>query len=227
MRSTIPTKYQTVVISNSEQKGFNSQSKRFNYENHLTEGPGPGNYVGHNEAEKHSSSFSKKGTGGFASKSRRIKKDYIENNPGVGSYKLPSALKSRDDFSVAHSSSFRKPIVSGAREKNSIPGPNVYKTTPAAKWTNKTNNVAGDAAFKSNSKRELATIKDSEKLSPAQYEVKDSLQRQSIKIPFSSFKSRTKRQMAPTPPKIPGIHFFYFSYFLDGRCSDFMFFRSG
>ena len=33
-----------------------------------TENPGPGNYVGHTTIEKQSTSFSKKGTGGFASK---------------------------------------------------------------------------------------------------------------------------------------------------------------
>ncbi|CAD5125230.1 DgyrCDS13469 [Dimorphilus gyrociliatus] len=204
LRSTIPTKYQTVVISNSEQRGFCSQAKRFNYENHLTEGPGPGNYVGHSEAETKSTSFSKKGTGGFASKSRRIRRDLAENHPGVGSYKLPATLKSRHDFSTSNTSSFHRPVVSGTREPNSLPGPNIYKTATAAKWTNKTNNVSGDAAFKSKSKRELLVLKDSDRVAPTQYDVKDTLQRQSVKIPFSSFKSRTRRQMAPTPPKIPG-----------------------
>lgn len=35
-----------------------------------------------------------------------------------------------------------------------------------------------------------------------QYEVKDNLLHDSVKIPFSSFKSTSKRQMAPDPPKV-------------------------
>jgi len=35
-----------------------------------TDAPGPGNYVSHEKMDNNSTSFSKKGTGGFASKVR-------------------------------------------------------------------------------------------------------------------------------------------------------------
>lgn len=69
--SSIPTKYQTVVVSNAEQRGFNSRTKRFQYEMQENVNPGPGTYgVEKEDFVNRSPSISKKGTGGFASKVR-------------------------------------------------------------------------------------------------------------------------------------------------------------
>ncbi|XP_027697252.1 O(6)-methylguanine-induced apoptosis 2 isoform X3 [Vombatus ursinus] len=64
--SSIPYKFRTIIIPDSERKGFNSQSKRFYCK--LDENPGPGFYnVIHQSPEFNSVSLSKKGTGAFPS----------------------------------------------------------------------------------------------------------------------------------------------------------------
>ncbi|XP_055368665.1 O(6)-methylguanine-induced apoptosis 2 isoform X3 [Betta splendens] len=63
--SSIPTKYQRVVITNEEKKGFSSQAKRFSSHICLNENPGPGSYSCTTSTEAQSPSFSKKGTTGF------------------------------------------------------------------------------------------------------------------------------------------------------------------
>jgi hypothetical protein len=56
------------------------------------------------------------------------------------------------------------------------------------------NNVCADAAFKSQTQRVLVSSKQGE-LGPAPgtYEINDNLRYQSTKVPFSSFKSSSKR----------------------------------
>ncbi|XP_068513596.1 O(6)-methylguanine-induced apoptosis 2 isoform X4 [Anas acuta] len=64
--SSSPYKHHGKVISDSEKNGFNSQSKRFQY--NQSENPGPGFYdVTHQSPEINSPSLSKKGTGYFPS----------------------------------------------------------------------------------------------------------------------------------------------------------------
>ncbi|KAJ8306507.1 hypothetical protein KUTeg_017052 [Tegillarca granosa] len=58
----------TIVTDNADKKGFLGQAKRFKDVVAITESPGPGAYVGHGKMDSTSVSFSKKGTGGFASK---------------------------------------------------------------------------------------------------------------------------------------------------------------
>ncbi|XP_078279302.1 O(6)-methylguanine-induced apoptosis 2 isoform X2 [Rhinoraja longicauda] len=67
--STIPTKYQTVMYGISEKKGFGSQARRFDDDFNQGENPGPGTYDNtHVPLETFSTSFSKRGMGGLASK---------------------------------------------------------------------------------------------------------------------------------------------------------------
>ncbi|XP_067351991.1 O(6)-methylguanine-induced apoptosis 2 isoform X2 [Channa argus] len=62
---SIPTKYQRMVVTNHEKKGFSCQAKRFPSTISLNENPGPGSYGCISSAELKSPSFSKKGTTGF------------------------------------------------------------------------------------------------------------------------------------------------------------------
>lgn len=203
--ASIPSKYQTVVIDNSERKGFNSRSKRFHYDGDANDHPGPGSYVGHGRSEKISSSYSKKGTGGFASKDRRIVKHQSTCSPGPGAYGLPNMLVTKQDYNKAICTSvFHQPIAVNTTDwKSSNPAPNQYDIY--ASKLGKTNNVTADAAFKSRSKRELMNIAEQrDKPSPWQYHVNDSLVRDSVQAPVSSFKSKTVRKMQHDPPPYPG-----------------------
>jgi len=124
---SIPTKYQTYVINNSEdKKGFRSKSKRFLET--FNDTPGPGTYQTFEGSSN--PSFGKKGTGGFASRSKRMPKYSQKSCPNPTSYNLPRDLNNRRDFNKSYSSSFQKPI---AKEtKYSVtrkPAPNQYNTS--------------------------------------------------------------------------------------------------
>lgn len=204
--SSIPSKYQTIVTDNSDRKGFSSQAKRFQQESYLTEAPGPGSYVGHVKVDNDSVSFSKKGTGGFASKSKRQTRYLMSNAPGPGIYALPSLLNTQKDFNKSGTTAnFHRPIAVPLENdpRHVKPAPNTYNVQNSK--YGRANNVAADAAFKSQSKREVINIKEAaKKPAPGQYDVNDRLLHENVKVPFSSFKSTSKRQMAPDPPKFPG-----------------------
>ncbi|XP_062578494.1 O(6)-methylguanine-induced apoptosis 2-like isoform X1 [Saccostrea cucullata] len=204
--ASIPSKYQTIVTDNSDKKGFSAQAKRFRSDYAMTDAPGPGNYVKHTSIENNSVSFSKRGTGGFASKSKKGLKYLGTCAPGPGVYGLPSMLRTQNDFNRSEVGRlFQRPIAHSTepQKKEKRPAPNQYEVLKAQ--IGKTNNVTADAAFKSKSKRELITIKDiANNPAPGQYSVKDHLLHENVKIPFSSFKSRSKRQMQPDPAPVPG-----------------------
>ncbi|XP_046578091.1 O(6)-methylguanine-induced apoptosis 2-like [Haliotis rubra] len=202
--ASIPTKFQTIVTDNSDKKGFLCRAKRFQSDSNITEAPGPGSYVRHNKVDNLSTSFSKKGTGGFASKSKRGLKYHLSSAPGPGLYALQSTLVTKKDFNKAPTSSvFHKPIAQKISKLNGIPAPNSYnvlKYNPG-----KVNNVSADSAFKSQSKRDILNTKEAAALpAPWQYQVKDDLLHGSPKAPVSSFRSRTMRQMQADPPAVPG-----------------------
>ncbi|KAK3090498.1 hypothetical protein FSP39_012318 [Pinctada imbricata] len=204
--ASIPSKYQTIVTDNADKKGFSAQAKRFQFDAAMTDAPGPGSYVKHSGFEPSSTSFSKKGTGGFASKSKKGLKYTITAGPGPGVYALPTLLVTQKDFNKSESGRlFQKPIAHAAidEKKHMKPAPNQYqvlKYNPG-----KVNNVAAEAAFKSQSKRELMNVKTIvNNPAPGHYNVNDELLHLAAKIPFSSFKSKSKRQMRPDPPPVPG-----------------------
>ncbi|XP_052774766.1 O(6)-methylguanine-induced apoptosis 2-like isoform X1 [Mya arenaria] len=204
--SSIPSRYQTIVTDNADRKGFGQQAKRFQPESHFTDAPGPGNYVGHVTVDNTSVSFSKKGSGGFASKTKRQTRYLMSNAPGPGIYALPSLLSTQKDFNKAGSTSnFHRPIaVPLDNDPRQIrPAPNAYDVLKNKHG--KVNNVSADAAFKSQSKREVINIKEAtNNPAPGQYNVNDMLLHDNVKIPFSCFKSTSKRQMATEPPNFPG-----------------------
>uniref|UniRef100_A0A8C4JTA8 Sperm tail PG-rich repeat containing 1 n=1 Tax=Dromaius novaehollandiae TaxID=8790 RepID=A0A8C4JTA8_DRONO len=117
--SSGPYKYHSNVVFNSEKKGFNSQSKRFQYNRNETPGPGVYN-VTHQSAESNSTSLSQKGTGYFPSLVARIACSKIANYPAANAYRIPSCFQSKQDFSMGNSSMFQQPI---ARKIEKVPTP--------------------------------------------------------------------------------------------------------
>ena len=202
--SSIPSKYQTIVIDNSDKRGFLARSRRFKHDTNVNDNPGPGSYVGHGFIEKHSTSFSKKGTGGFASKDKRIMKQKYVDSPGPGVYALPSFVDNKKDFNKATTTSaFHRPIAMKKENVQIGPAPNSYDVQRTK--VGKANNVGADAAFRSQSKRDAFNIGESgSKPAPWQYHVNDELLRASVKVPLSSFKSKTERKMQADPPLVPG-----------------------
>ncbi|XP_041359400.1 O(6)-methylguanine-induced apoptosis 2-like [Gigantopelta aegis] len=201
--SSIPTKYQTIVTDNTDKKGFLTKAKRFQADVDLTEAPGPGNYLKHTKVDNSSPSLSKKGTGGFASKSKRGVKFSMSAAPGPGTY-FPQLANCKCHFDRETTTRpFRLPIAKTVDKTNGIPAPNEYKILMCK--FGKKNNVSAEAAFKSQSKREMINLKDAHRMpAPGQYTIKDSLLHESPVITESSFKSRTIRKTHPDPPDFPG-----------------------
>ncbi|OWF47410.1 O(6)-methylguanine-induced apoptosis 2 [Mizuhopecten yessoensis] len=202
--ASIPSKYQTIVTDNADKRGFLSKAKRFKYDAFITEAPGPGGYVGHVKMDNNSTSFSKKGTGSFASKSKKGLKYQLTSAPGPGIYGLPSMLRTQRDYNQATcTSAFHKPIAQTSNKTEVRPGPNQYDILKVK--YGKANNVTANAGFKSQTKREVIKLDDQARNpAPGHYDVKDDLLHDSAKVPLSSFKSKTKRQMHAEPAPVPG-----------------------
>ncbi|XP_002124181.2 O(6)-methylguanine-induced apoptosis 2-like [Ciona intestinalis] len=202
--ASIPSKYQTIVTNNSDRKGFRTQAKRFSDDYYLNDIPGPGNYsCPHGEIEKKSTSFSRKGTGSFASKTLRTRKSMLGVTPGAGSYNLPSLLSTRKEFNRANTSSFHQPI---AIKTDHIlvgppraPAPNQYNVQSIN--TGKNYGVTAEAAFKSRTKRQGIPIGSTRVPSPSHYNIQSGTK---VNAPMSSFCSTTKRQLNSKPAEVPG-----------------------
>lgn len=199
--SSIPTKYQTIIISNEEKKGFSSQSKRF--QDHLNENPGPGSYISHAPAEGYSPSFSKRGTGSFASKAGRVPRSFQRLSPGPDAYNLQTSLFYKHDFNRGESRMFRLPVaVKTEKPKNENPAPNLYDVSYSA--VDKKSTVSAQSAFRSKTRRS-ASVSDSFKgPSPCHYNVSDVLLQKTPQVPYSCFKSTTSRIQPPVRNNIPG-----------------------
>ncbi|KAK3793750.1 hypothetical protein RRG08_043398 [Elysia crispata] len=202
--ASIPTKFQTVITDNGDNKGFLAKSRRFKEDAFMTEAPPPGCYGNIPKVDKISPSFSKKGTGSFASKSKRHFRYANTSGPGPGIYGLPSLLTTRKDFNRCQVERlFQLPIAQRTEKTDGVPAPNSYEVLTYKKG--KANNVTANAAFKSKSKRELMDLSEAiQNPAPGQYEVKDNQLHDSVKIPFSSFKSTSKRQMQAEAAPFPG-----------------------
>ncbi|CAH2222464.1 tigger transposable element-derived 1-like [Pelobates cultripes] len=190
---SIPSKFQTVFIPESERKGFNSRALRFSYSLNQNENPGPGYYnVGHKSADVNSVSLSKKGTGCFPSKASRSSRFKSQHTPAPNTYQIQSALFSKKDFSTSNSSMFQPSIANKVEDtKNKTPAPNQYDASIT--FSHPSNNVAARAAFVSKTKREIANLNHLKGPSPCHYNVNDSLTKEAPKVLVSSFKSKTSR----------------------------------
>nr|XP_038023138.1 O(6)-methylguanine-induced apoptosis 2 isoform X1 [Anas platyrhynchos] len=185
--SSSPYKHHGKVISDSEKNGFNSQSKRFQY--NQSENPGPGFYnVTHQSPEINSPSLSKKGTGYFPSLVPRTAHKKISSFPAANAYNILSHFQSRRDFSMGNSSVFQQPI-SRKTEKIPTPAPNQYHTS--TDFCKQSNNVSAHAVFVSRTTRGLNLEKIGKWPSPCHYNINDSLTKVSPKGITSCFKSKT------------------------------------
>ncbi|KAG9492742.1 hypothetical protein GDO78_000961 [Eleutherodactylus coqui] len=155
--SSIPTKYQTVYIAESEKKGFHSGSLRFSYSPYENENPGPGSYNIGKGANTDSVSFSSKGTGGFPSKVPRISCIRPVRNPAPNSYYIKGSLFSKKDFNKSNSSMFHQPIALKVEDtKHKTPAPNQYNASIHFCYSN--NNISAHAAFISGTKRDTMQL---------------------------------------------------------------------
>ncbi|XP_053189881.1 O(6)-methylguanine-induced apoptosis 2 [Scomber japonicus] len=200
--SSIPTKYQTVVIQNQEKKGFSSQAKRFPSQVSLNENPGPGSYVCMSSTEIKNPSFSRKGTTGFVgSKTARASSFPQRGIPGPNAYNLPSCFMNKYDFNTGVSRVFRTPVaVQPDGLKNNTPAPNQYDVSCDGKERNFS--MAGTSSFLSKTGRDVLCLNHMP--SPCHYEVNSNLLHSGSKAILSPFKSKTKRIPPPKDNRVPG-----------------------
>lgn len=201
--SSIPTKYQTVYIADSEKKGFNSKSLRFSYGLSQNENPGPGTYNVGKGPNNDSVSFSSKGTGGFPSKVSRVSRIRAVYTPAPNSYNIQGSLFSKKDFNKCNSSVFHQPIATKVEDiKHKTPAPNQYNVS--VNFCHPKNNVSAHASFVSGTKRDAIQLKNVKGPSPCHYTINDSLVKDSPKILVSCFKSKTSRNILNMTSDFPG-----------------------
>mmetsp|Transcript_8366 Transcript_8366/g.15236 ORF Transcript_8366/g.15236 Transcript_8366/m.15236 type:complete len:397 (+) Transcript_8366:36-1226(+) len=172
---TIPSRYAvTLIKGNREYKGFNSRSMRFEGRPPV-EAPGPGSYgqqkAFHQEFTERPS-WGVRGTGGFASKTRRfnirVSLPAGLGCPGPGAYNALGALrftKEAQDFSQASASASFNPKKSSPRAvpRGELPGPGQYEP----KLLSSQSEAAG-ASFRSTSLR-LDRVPDALEPGPGDY----------------------------------------------------------
>ncbi|KAM6216957.1 O(6)-methylguanine-induced apoptosis 2 [Rhynchocyon petersi] len=184
---SIPCRVQTSKLIISERKGFNSQVKRFYYKK--DDIPGPGFYdVTHRSPVFNSVSLSKKGTCAFPSLHARMD-TIISKYPASNAYSIPSCIFSKKDFSNSCSSMFQLPSFIKVL-KLETPAPNHYNASISS--CKQRNNVCARAGFLSKTPRGAFTITETGP-APGQYNINESLVKQSPKILMSCFKSKTDR----------------------------------
>jgi len=200
---SIPTRYLTIITSNSERRGFQQTAKRFPYDPNFTPGPGQYKTVQSLDKQLEKTSDSKKGSGGFASRSRRDgHMSGASSAPAPTTYNISSKFgHDYQDFNRAkYSSMFQKPIAERpVTPKSFIPAPNLYDVNQGLKTITKSNNVTAQAAFRSHTKRYIAPNKHFITPAPGAYNLDDSITRSSGPIHQSSFKSTSKRDAFTVP----------------------------
>ncbi|XP_041812002.1 O(6)-methylguanine-induced apoptosis 2 [Chelmon rostratus] len=201
--SSIPTKYQRVVITNQEKKGFSCQAQRFPSRVCSNENPGPGSYGCISNAEVRSPSFSKKGTTGFvASKAARATRNPQRGTPGPNAYNLQSCLINKYDFNIGVSRVFRLPVaVQLDGPKHNTPAPNQFDVCCGGRQ--RFSSVVGTSAFLSKTGRD-SFYPNKNVPSPCHYEVNDNVIQHGSMAVLSPFKSKTQRIPAPVDYGVPG-----------------------
>ncbi|XP_044144039.1 O(6)-methylguanine-induced apoptosis 2 [Bufo gargarizans] len=201
--SSIPTKYQTVYIAESEKKGFNSGSLRFSCSLSQNENPGPGSYNVGKGPNADNVSLSSKGTGGFPSRVSRNSRVRAARSPAPNSYYVQGSLLSKKDFNKSNSSMFHQPVALKVEDtKQKTPAPNQYDVS--LHFCHPNNNVSAHAAFVSGTKRDSIQLKTLKGPSPCHYTINDSLVKESPKVLVSCFKSKTARDGMNMTSDFPG-----------------------
>ncbi|KAI6056508.1 O(6)-methylguanine-induced apoptosis 2 isoform X1 [Marmota monax] len=191
-KPSIPFKSQIPVAPEQEKKGFNSQAKRFYQKQDDIPGPGFYNVI-HKSPVFNSVSLSKKGTCTFPSMSVRLG-TIISKYPAANAYTIPSDFISKKDFSNSCSSMFQLPSFMKVL-KSETPAPNHYNASISC--CKLKNNVSARAGFLSKTGRDSFTTTVTGP-PPGQYDVNESLVKQSPKSLMSCFKSKTDRGLKLT-----------------------------
>ncbi|XP_051027882.1 O(6)-methylguanine-induced apoptosis 2 [Acomys russatus] len=192
-QSSIPYRYQTSLVPESEKKGFNSQARRFYHKKDDIPGPGFYNVI-HQSPVFNSVSLSKRGTCAFPSTCARLG-SINSKYPAANAYTIPSDLVSKKDFSNSCSSMFQLPSFMKV-VKSETPAPNHYNTSIA--YCKQKSNVCARAGFLSKTPRGFFPMGRSGGPAPGYYNVNESLVKQSPKILVSCFKSKTGRGLKLT-----------------------------
>lgn len=167
--TSIPSKLETVLFRGQRKhKGFGSQNLRFGPQAGA-ESPGPGSYAApraFHEEVSDGDSWGVRGTGGFASKSRRFRSltpggllggGGGSAGPGPGAYEQLSQAEASQHVSKAGSPSSAFAPPQSASPRNLVPrptpGPGQYNS-PREAWGS--NASRASAAFKSGTKRGVA-----------------------------------------------------------------------
>eukprot|EP00731_Ephydatia_muelleri_P031534 Em0023g41a len=196
--ASIPSKYQTFFAPITEKKGFRSQAPRFADQLDVDDCPGPGTYSTAEGFKKTDISFSKRGIGGFASKTKRFPCE-SRTSPGPGVYN-PQPMKNQQDFNRAGvSSNFQIPLVLGKKTVHSSPAPNTYNVT----MIDNVRSSVAQSSFKSTTKRSIEQP-CSENPAPGQYSVNDYVLHKRVSGLGAVFKSKTNRYMLDNQDETPG-----------------------
>ncbi|KAK2948370.1 hypothetical protein BLNAU_16716 [Blattamonas nauphoetae] len=181
--------------TSKEKYGFSRNSPRFT-SNRSTNAPDPGAYFTPSNYVLESSSYSKKGTGSFASSTRRFDKPK-SSNVGPGSYDSPILTSGK-----AVTSSFATPIAT-YRSKSVSPGPGAYTPSILTDYpANKPTSLA--SGFLSLSTRTTSALEPQNPWvpGPGNYDLNSPITPRSSGSsqqpqPSSTFKSKTKRFKRP------------------------------
>jgi len=168
--SSIPSKYSTQVIGNAEREGFQSKAARFT--DRVDDTPGPGSYSAPKVFSGSSPSYGQRGTGSFASRTKRMPYVRGKHGPTPSTYNVGTTINKRNDFSSQNSACFQKPVVveqHNRTRRTRQPAPNQYNTRKYLEESRSAH--ACESSFKSKTVRYLEkTIPSGSNVSPAKYD---------------------------------------------------------
>jgi len=190
---SIPSRYQTFILDNSDRKGFNSGTRRFQNID-ITDTPGPGHY-------NQTTQIVPKSFNAGRRKKKAAEKSYSEivarntgsgltnrfQTPGPNNYNVSKPMSMRKDHHRANSSSFQS--VRRYGKNFCTPAPNAYQPK------NLETQATISSCFKSTSKRaEDVQNKPNQRVpSPTHYLLRDRVTKSNDRAPTSCFVSTTNR----------------------------------
>ncbi|KAF4081681.1 hypothetical protein AMELA_G00163910 [Ameiurus melas] len=148
-------------------------------------------------------SFSKKGTGGFASKALRVSRKPQRGSPAPNTYNLPGSLLRQHDFNRDVSRTFHPPIaVLTPNAPQQSPAPNQYNVCYSGVEVNSV--VSAQSAFLSKTGRSDVYPPPPRAPSPCHYNVKATAIQKTHIVPSSCFKSTSARIQTLVKSEGPG-----------------------
>lgn len=190
---SIPSRYQTFIVDNSDRKGFNSGTRRFQNVD-ITDTPGPGHYKQDSKVVPKSFNVGKRRRKGHTKSYTEIVTQNTKSGvtarfqtPGPNNYNVSKPMSMRKDHHRANSSSFQS--VRRYGKQFSTPAPNSYQPR------NLESQAQISSCFKSTSKRaEDVQNKPNQRVpSPTHYLLRDKVTKSNDRAPRSCFVSTTNR----------------------------------